>query len=156
MRLLLIHADFLEFKALQPTPMAEEVEEGKGEGRVEEVLVAFTAVEEEDGRNPEVVISKASEEILDLCKKLGVGRVAVYPYAHLSPSLSSPDIALRILKGLREELTEKGLEVLHVPFGWYKAFTLRCKGHPLSELSRTISPEPAPLSSEREEGGELR
>jgi threonyl-tRNA synthetase len=156
MRLLLIHADFLEFRALQPTPAAEEVEEGRREGRAEEVLVAFTAVEEGDGENAEAVISRASGEILDLCGKLGVRRVAVYPYAHLSPSLSSPDVAVGILRGLRERLSEGGLEVLHVPFGWYKAFTLRCKGHPLSELSRTISAEPAAPAQAEEEGGELR
>ncbi|KAF5414305.1 MAG: Threonine--tRNA ligase [Candidatus Methanophagaceae archaeon] len=32
-----------------------------------------------------------------------------------------------------------GAEVKKAPFGWYKAFTLRCKGHPLSELSRKIT-----------------
>ena len=154
MRLLLIHADFLEFRALEPTPFAEEA--GRREGRVEEVLVAFTAVEEGDGENAGAVISRASEEILELCGKLGVRRVAVYPYAHLSPSLSPPDVAVEILRGLRERLSEGGLEVVHVPFGWYKAFTLRCKGHPLSELSRTITAEPAaPLRAEEEEG-ELR
>jgi threonyl-tRNA synthetase len=26
--------------------------------------------------------------------------------------------------------------VVRAPFGWYKAFSIRCKGHPLSELSR--------------------
>jgi threonyl-tRNA synthetase len=156
MRLLLIHADFLEFRALQPTPAAEEVEEGKREGRAEEVLVAFTAVEEGDGENAEALISKASEEILELCGKLGVKRVAVYPYAHLSPSLSSPEVAVGILRRLRERLSKRGLEVLYVPFGWYKAFTLKCKGHPLSELSRILSPEPVAPPPAEEEGGELR
>lgn len=155
MRLLLIHADLLEFRALQRTPVAEEVEEGKKVGKAEEVLVAFTAVEEEDGGNVEAVVSRASEEILDLCGKLGVRRVAVYPYAHLSPSLSSPEVAVRVLRGMRERLSEEGLEVLHVPFGWYKAFTLRCKGHPLSELSRVISPEPSAPPREEEERGRL-
>jgi threonyl-tRNA synthetase len=27
---------------------------------------------------------------------------------------------------------------MRAPFGWYKAFTISCKGHPLSELSRSI------------------
>nr|QNO53329.1 threonine--tRNA ligase [Methanosarcinales archaeon ANME-1 ERB6] len=30
------------------------------------------------------------------------------------------------------------MDVKRAPFGWYKSFTLRCKGHPLSELSRKI------------------
>jgi len=43
--------------------------------------------------------------------------------------------------------------VLRSPFGWYKAFTLTCKGHPLSELSRTIRPgEPAPDAAKKRAG----
>ena len=34
-----------------------------------------------------------------------------------------------------------GLNVKRVPFGWYKSFEVSCKGHPLSELSRTITAE---------------
>jgi threonyl-tRNA synthetase len=30
------------------------------------------------------------------------------------------------------------VEVSRAPFGWYKAFKISCKGHPLSELSREI------------------
>ena len=31
--------------------------------------------------------------------------------------------------------------MLECRFGWYKSFEVSCKGHPLSELSRTILPE---------------
>jgi len=36
-------------------------------------------------------------------------------------------------------LLEKGYEVSRAPFGWYKSFTISAKGHPLSELSRTVT-----------------
>ncbi|OYT63306.1 threonine--tRNA ligase [Methanosarcinales archaeon ex4484_138] len=72
-------------------------------------------------------------------KKLGVGRVVLYPYAHLSSDLSSHDVAVSVLKGLETGL-DSDFEVMRAPFGWYKGFTLKCKGHPLSELSRTIRP----------------
>jgi hypothetical protein len=29
--------------------------------------------------------------------------------------------------------------VLRVPFGWYKAFEFKSKGHPLAVLSRSVS-----------------
>ena len=141
MRLLLIHADYLEFEAKQPTPAAEEVPEGLKSGRVEEVLVAFSAVEEEDGANPERVGANAAREIETVCRQVKAERVVLYPYAHLSPSLASPSIATRVLDAARESLRELGFEILRLPFGWYKAFTLRCKGHPLSELSRSITAE---------------
>src|SRR5690606_29965156 len=45
------------------------------------------------------------------------------------------------LRGLAEAITGMdGFVVKRAPFGWYKAFSLSCKGHPLSELSRTIVP----------------
>jgi threonyl-tRNA synthetase len=31
------------------------------------------------------------------------------------------------------------MKVHRSPFGWYKGFTIKCKGHPLSELSKTIT-----------------
>lgn len=155
MRLLLIHADYLEFEAIQPTPAAEEVGEDRKSGRIEEALVAFTAVEEDDERDQANVVSKALKEILDYCERVRVRKVAVYPYAHLSPNLSSPTAAIKILKDLRERLSKEGLEVLHVPFGWYKSFTLRCKGHPLSELSRTITAEPEITRVEEEKPSEF-
>ena len=141
MRLLLIHADYLEFEVKQPTPAAEPLPEDLRSGRVEEALVAFVAVEEGDESNPQAVAGRAADEIADVCGRVEVRKVVLYPYAHLSPSLASPAGAVEVLDLTREKLLSKGLEVLRLPFGWYKAFKLSCKGHPLSELSRTITAE---------------
>ena len=138
MRMLLIHADYLEFQAKQPTPMAEEVPEQLKSGRVEEALVAFIAVEEADEADPEAVAKNAAKEIESVFRQVEAERIVLYPYAHLSPSLSSPTAAVRVLDATHEELRARGFEVMRLPFGWYKAFTLSCKGHPLSELSRQI------------------
>jgi threonyl-tRNA synthetase len=37
-----------------------------------------------------------------------------------------------------QELKKKKIDVYRAPFGFYKEFELKCKGHPLSELSRSI------------------
>jgi threonyl-tRNA synthetase len=139
MRILLIHADYLEFEAKQPTPMAEEVPPELKSGRVDEALVAFIAVEEDDGADPDAVVENAAKEIESVFRKVEAERIVLYPYAHLSPSLSSPTVAIPVLNAVRDELQARGLEVVRLPFGWYKAFTLSCKGHPLSELSRQIT-----------------
>lgn len=68
--------------------------------------------------------------------------MVVYPYAHLSSSLSSPDVAKEVLQKMETRLGEMDIPVARAPFGWYKAFEVSCKGHPLSELSRTITAEP--------------
>jgi len=137
LQLLLIHSDYIEFEAKRPTKMAEEVEEQARKGRLEEALCAFIAVEKFDEDDPEAVISEGAKQISDVAGQVHADRIMLYPYAHLSPNLSTPATAVKILKGMQEALSGN-YEVMRAPFGWYKSFTLSCKGHPLSELSRSI------------------
>ncbi|ANF23095.1 threonine--tRNA ligase [Thermococcus piezophilus] len=141
MRMLLIHSDYLEYevkdKALKnPEPIREE----QKKGRLEEVLAAFISVEKVDETNPDEVVKKAVNEIKDVASHIKAKNVFVYPFAHLSSELAKPDVALEILKKIEERLKEGDLNVKRAPFGYYKAFKLSCKGHPLAELSRTIVP----------------
>ncbi|HNU40633.1 MAG TPA: threonine--tRNA ligase [Methanothrix sp.] len=137
MQLLLIHSDFIEFEAKRPTKMAEEIEDQAKKGRLEEALCAFIAVEKFDEDDPKAVIEESAKQIADVAGQVHASRIMVYPYAHLSAQLSTPATAVKILKGLAETLSAD-YEVMRAPFGWYKAFTISCKGHPLSELSRSI------------------
>jgi threonyl-tRNA synthetase len=135
--LLLIHSDFIEFEAKRPTKMAEEIDDQAKKGRLEEALCAFIAVEKFDEDDPKAVIEESAKQIADVAGQVHASRIMVYPYAHLSAQLSTPATAVKILKGLAETLSAD-YEVMRAPFGWYKAFTISCKGHPLSELSRSI------------------
>ena len=142
MRILLIHADSFSYqvrdKALRsPEPVSEE----RKTYSTGETLVAFCAVEEQDEDNPKAVAENTAEAIAETAGKLGVKHVTLYPYAHLSPNLASPDVAMETLKLAEEGLKARGLKVWRAPFGWYKAFEIKCKGHPLSELSKTITAE---------------
>jgi threonyl-tRNA synthetase len=138
MRLLLIHADHIEYQARKQTPFAE-----SGiplENSLQEGLVAFCAVESMDEEDPRSVEQRGAEEIAETAEKLKVDRIMLYPYAHLSNDLASPQTAVQVLTHMAEKLQDAGYTVQRAPFGWYKAFTLSCKGHPLSELSKTIVP----------------
>ena len=68
-------------------------------------------------------------------------RLVLYPYAHLSSNLSSPDTALEYLSEAEHVLKKEGFDVVRAPFGYYKEFELKCKGHPLSELSKEFRDE---------------
>jgi len=137
LQLLLIHSDYIEFEAKRPTPVAEKVEEAEKSGRLEEALCAFIAVEKMDEDDIQAVVAEGAEEIAKVAEQVKTKRIMLYPYAHLSSQLSSPAAAVEILHGMDEALKER-YEVARAPFGWYKAFKLSCKGHPLSELSRSI------------------
>ncbi len=141
MQLLFIHSDFIEYEAKEKTEVAEEIKERTE--RVEEALVVFIAVERDDERDRGYVVDNAVHEIISIANRVNADRVVLYPYAHLSAELAPPDVSREILKTLADALRTHGVEVKRAPFGWYKAFTLRCKGHPLSELSRRIRAEAA-------------
>lgn len=65
--------------------------------------------------------------------------VVLFPDVHLFPeSLPPSDFAFDCVKKIQDSLKKRGYEAYQVPFGWYKMHELRCKGHPLSQLSRTI------------------
>ncbi|MCS7111158.1 MAG: threonine--tRNA ligase [Ignisphaera sp.] len=139
MRLLLIHAKTFSYKARERAiEEGEDVEHGNREGVFENALVVFVTVEEDDGRNPAVVVDKAANDVMDVVKKVSASTVVIYPYAHLSSSLAPPKTAINILDSLKAALSERGARVTRAPFGWYKEFVLHCYGHPLSELSRQI------------------
>lgn len=142
MRILSIHADSMRYKATKRTKIAEEIQK-RGEDGLDECVVLFCCVERLDEKNPERVIRTATNSIMQRLEKLKVRRVLVYPYAHLASTLGSPDVALEVLRGLEaalreEQLEGEPLEVKWAPFGWYKEFEIRAKGHPLADLSMTI------------------
>lgn len=140
MKILAIHADYIEFEAKKKAfPKAEEgIKEGKQ--RIDDCLVILSAVEKRDESSISAVLERYCAEVKDIAGQVKAKRIVVYPYAHLSSSLASPDKAEKFLKDAEVNL-KRHFEVARAPFGWYKAFTLSCKGHPLSELSREFSSE---------------
>jgi len=152
MKLLLIHSDYIEYEARDETPVAEE--DASLEGRLEEALTVFVAVESGDEEGVDDVVEGAVDEVVDVADELGVEGVMVYPYAHLSQDLASPEVAVEVLKRVADALRDDhGYEVQRAPFGWYKSFELSCKGHPMSELSRVVEPREVSAEDEEEEVG---
>jgi len=137
MQLLLIHSDYIEYETKKSTPVAEEIDSTLKSGSMEEALTAFIAVETYDEEDPLTTVESAADEIRRMVENVKAERIMLYPYAHLSSELAKPGVAVDLLKKLEGTLSHD-YEVKRAPFGWYKAFRISCKGHPLSELSRTI------------------
>ncbi|MBI2666386.1 threonine--tRNA ligase [Candidatus Woesearchaeota archaeon] len=139
MKILTIHADFIEFEARKKAFKAAEEGIKEGKQRVEECLVIFTAVEKRDEENPQGVAERYVQEIKAVAEQVKAKNIVLYPYAHLSSQLSSPAVAEKMLKDAEVLLKRENYVVSRAPFGWYKAFTVANKGHPLSELSREFT-----------------
>ncbi len=139
MKLLLIHSDYIEYQVKDKAIKTPEETKQKKD-RLEEALTVFTAVEKADEHASSQTVHQAVAEIEKTATQLKVKNIMIYPYAHLSSDLASPKHAQEILIELAYELQNKHYNVKRSPFGWYKAFKISCKGHPLSELSKEIIP----------------
>lgn len=133
MKTLNLHCDYIKFKATKRALKSiEEIAPNQiMEGESKECLIVMIAIEKGDSEStiPEIVHS-----IKKITSDVKTENVVIYPYAHLSSNLSSPESAIIILNKIREELSP--LNVIQAPFGYYKTFEIKVKGHPLSELSR--------------------
>ncbi len=153
MKILCLHSDYIKVK---PTKKAiKDAEEIRGkEFLSKEALVVFTSVEKKDEENPENVMKNGIKEIIDVYNQVKAKEIVIYPYVHLTSDPASPGVAKEVLNGLVEGL--KGYKVQKMPFGWYKAFEISVKGHPLSELSREIGAEGKDVSEAVEKEKKLK
>lgn len=137
MKILSIHADKISYKTKMKIRIAELTD--KREDSMEQCMVFFSCVEKQDEANPQKVVEEAKESLIKRLDQVKVKNLMIFPYAHLAPKLSSPEVALYILKGLESALASEGYNVKRAPFGWYKEFELKAKGHPMAERCLNIS-----------------
>ncbi|MBD3158436.1 MAG: threonine--tRNA ligase [Candidatus Lokiarchaeota archaeon] len=138
MRMLQIHSNSFSFelkkKALKN---AEEVED-ESISISDSCLVNFIAGEKSDSTDIELVTEKTTQMIAKAAEDVNEKRIVVYPWVHLTEDPSPPHVALALLRNVASKLQEMDYEVTRVPFGWYKEFSIHCKGHPLAERSKVL------------------
>ena len=138
MKLLSLHCDYIKYEAVKKALKNASLEVGQeGKHEIKEPLVILTAVEKGDSL---ATVKPYVDNIKDIAGQVKAKKIVLYPYAHLSSNLASPEIAVEILREAEKQL-KKDFDVTRAPFGYYKEFELKCKGHPLAELSREISLE---------------
>ena len=152
MRVLFLHVDYLEYEVTgKALKSIGDLPKEKRSGRVEEALVCFISAEKRDEKDPRAAALAAAKNVEDVAAQVHTKRIALYPYAHLSSDLASPEPAQTVLAALEGELATRGYEVHASPFGYYKSFKVSVKGHPLSELSREIVAEAGEAAAEPKE-----
>ncbi len=134
MKVLLLHADYIEWKPVKPALRSAKPVPTEWK-RVEEALVVMVAVEEGDSEEKVEDVVKDVEEQYERVKPKNI---VVYPWVHLTQKPAKPSLASKITELIFESLKQRGYNVFLSPFGWYKAFRISVKGHPLSELSRSF------------------
>ncbi len=138
-RIIFVHVDYVRYYIKTKTKVAESIAVKKD--YMEECVVLFCCAEKIDEDNPHNVIENATLEVIRRLEMIKTKKVMIYPYAHFTNDLSNPETAIEILTGLEHSLKERDIEVKRAAFGWYKELEMRSKGHPLSNLSITVSPD---------------
>lgn len=136
MRLLQLHSDFIEYEPIAKEIRDAEEIKSRAKVRLEDLVVAFVAVESADDEN---VAKEAAGEIKKYLATLKCNRLLLYPYAHLSSDLAPPGVAAGLVRSVEAAARESAGEVHRAPFGWTKAFQIKVKGHPLAENAKEIS-----------------
>ncbi|MCK4247644.1 MAG: threonine--tRNA ligase, partial [Methanomicrobia archaeon] len=107
------HVDYVYWKAKKKaTKEREELTEENKERKIEEALLIYLAIE----NNDEDKVDKAVSEILDVSGKIKAERIVLFPFVHLFiDTPASPSVSMRILDEISKKL---GMEVYRIPFGW--------------------------------------
>ena len=160
MKILTLHCDYIRFKAnkkaFKDAPELSEKE--KEQHEVKECLVVLTSIEQGDSSD---TIKQLVEAVEKTAKEVKTENIVLYPYAHLSSNLAKPVIALELLQESEAQLKKKFKHTIRAPFGYYKEFEFKCKGHPLSELSKEFknseksAPTPGKVTEEKYDPSKL-
>ncbi|MHA1136301.1 MAG: threonine--tRNA ligase [Candidatus Thorarchaeota archaeon] len=138
MRMLQIHSDGFSYEAKRKAlKTAKDIEE-KVYKTEDSCLVNFIAAETSDESNVKGAATTTAEMIAAAAEEIKETNIIIYPWVHLTETPSKPSTGIKLLDAITKDLKARGLNVVQVPFGWYKAFAIHCKGHPLAERSKVL------------------
>jgi threonyl-tRNA synthetase len=148
MRILLLHADFIEYQPISKEIQTAENIPSKSSKKIDEVIVALVAVEKDDD---ESLTDEVGRELKTYGQMIKCDNLLIYPYAHLSSDLAGPSMAQSLLNSIEEKSRKLFKTVNRAPFGWTKSFNIKIKGHPLAEQSKTIQKKSEDASNSKSE-----
>ena len=136
MKLLMIYAHQFAYltaeKNLKDTPDAE------GNNSLQEVIVAFIHVEEEDMKREKNVLDKLVKNIKWLSGKLKTKNVVLHSFAHLSESKASPEFGKQLLDKAQKKLKNAKYEVRQTPFGYFLDLDIQAPGFSLARVFKNL------------------
>lgn len=135
MRILLLHADFIEYQPISKEIQTAEDISSKDSKKIDEVIVALVAIEKDDD---ESLADEVGTQLKAYGQMIKCDNLLIYPYAHLSSDLAGPSMAQSLLGSIEDKSKNLFKTVNRAPFGWTKSFNIKIKGHPLAEQAKTI------------------
>ncbi len=131
MKILQLDLEAVEYESIKPESKVYESDSKKSE-RFRNVVMLLVSVEKGDTDD---IGRRAMADAVSFAARQKSDGVLIYPFAHLSTELESPDASLQIIKSMREY--DSAIKIYSAPFGWNKRLNIEIKGHPLAEQSRS-------------------
>ena len=125
MKFLSLHVDHIRFKPLKKAlkKIEDLTEKDKKGHESKEALAILMSVEKVD-TNVDEVVKEFVKHVKDIAGQVKAEKIVLYPYAHLSSNLASPEVATEVLEKADKAL-RKNFKVVRAPFGYYKEFEVK-------------------------------
>ncbi len=144
MRVLMIHAGEFSFSVTEETSVAaagKELTDADRTGSSGDALVCFVSIEKKDedargeGRGGSARQDPGALQAIEGADALGLSVRA----SLLGSGQPAPRPADSRRPGVGDRRHGEAKDLRRSPFGYYKAFKIQAKGHPLSELAMTVT-----------------
>lgn len=136
MKLLMIYATRFNYRTtLKSLESAAEAEEQR---EIEDAVIGFIHVEEEDGGRLSNVETKMIKNLKWAARKNNTDRIVLHSFTHLSESKAPSDVTKRLLDSAEQRLKTADYEVSQTPFGYFLDLDVAAPGYPLARLFKDI------------------
>jgi hypothetical protein len=132
MKILMFYAPEFWFKTYQK--VLDEVEDRDIEEKIENAIVVFYHVEEEDDEKRSSVLTKLVKNIKWLSGKFKTKNLVIHSFNHLSTSKASPDFSNLLIDDAKARLTNSGFVITETPFGYLNEWKIHVAGESLAKV----------------------
>lgn len=108
--------------------------ERQEEGEMPGGLLAWVHVESRDLESVDDTVRKAIKNLKWLARKVGVRRITLHSFAHLSNDTASPEAAQQLLGDVAQRLRSVDFEVHETPWGHFNEFRMHVEGPSLAKV----------------------
>ena len=136
MKLLMIYAERFGYQANLKTLEWADID--PADGSINNPLVGFIHVEQEDEDDGGRVETKLIKNLKWAAKKNNTNKIVLHSFAHLSESKAAPEFTRDLLKSAENRLANADYEVLQTPFGYFLNLDLTAPGTSLARIFKSI------------------
>lgn len=116
----------------------EEAEEINEEKQIENALVGFIQIEENDENRLAEVETKMIKQLKWAARKNETNRIILHSFAHLSESKANPNFIKQFFDSAEKRLKESEYETFQTPFGFFLDLDLKAPGNSFARIFKDI------------------